>query len=362
MIKPLTSLRFLFAFMVFTSHLSFLKESENEAWRWIYNNVFYEGYIGVSFFFILSGFILAYKYENAFLNKRVSKQQFYIARFARIYPLHLFTFILAIPLTIQTFFSDEKIWLIKALTNSALLQSYIPIKNIYFSFNAPSWSISDEMFFYLLFPFIVLLLYRIFQNRYKKILFFASILLFPLLTLVVPKEYFHAFFYIHPFFRIIDFVLGIGLYLIFEKGSILRWNMNYNILEILSIFVLILFLLFHSSVPKVARYSYYYWLPMGLIIFIFAFQRGIISKFLSKKIFFYLGEISYGFYMFHGLVLAYFVRINRKILYLENEFLIIGIVFVLTLISSSVSYRFIETPANKYIKRVCYKSNRKTKA
>lgn len=33
MIKPLTSLRFLFAFMVFTSHLSFLKESDNEAWR-----------------------------------------------------------------------------------------------------------------------------------------------------------------------------------------------------------------------------------------------------------------------------------------------------------------------------------------
>lgn len=83
-------------------------------------------------------------------------------------------------------------------------------------------------------------------------------------------------------------------------------------LEILSISVLIVFLFFHSLVPKVARYSYYYWLPMGFIIFIFAFQKGVISKFLSKKIFFYLGEISYGFYMFHGLVLAYFVRINQK--------------------------------------------------
>lgn len=67
MIKPLTSLRFIFAFMVFASHLGFLNKSESNVLHWVYDSVFHEGYIGVSFFFILSGFILAYNYQDGIL-------------------------------------------------------------------------------------------------------------------------------------------------------------------------------------------------------------------------------------------------------------------------------------------------------
>ena len=65
MIKPLTSLRFFFALFVFLSHLYFLKASE--FYIDIFENFFSEGFLGVSFFFILSGFILAYNYEDKIL-------------------------------------------------------------------------------------------------------------------------------------------------------------------------------------------------------------------------------------------------------------------------------------------------------
>ncbi|WP_041064256.1 acyltransferase family protein [Cohnella kolymensis] len=56
------------------------------------------GYVGVSFFFVLSGFILFYNYHSQFTAfKMPSIKRFYIARIAKIYPVHLLTLVLAIP-------------------------------------------------------------------------------------------------------------------------------------------------------------------------------------------------------------------------------------------------------------------------
>lgn len=123
MIKPLTSLRFIFAFMVFASHLSFLQKTESNALSWIFDSVFCEGYIGVSFFFILSGFILAYNYQDGILKNKKSKKAFYQARFARIFPLHILTLVISLPLTYGLFLQNKSLWLSQAITNLSLTQS-----------------------------------------------------------------------------------------------------------------------------------------------------------------------------------------------------------------------------------------------
>lgn len=356
MIKPLTSLRFLFAFMVFASHLSFLNKSESNVLRWIYDSVFREGYIGVSFFFILSGFILAYNYQDGILKKQKSKRTFYQARFARIFPLHILTLILSIPLTYSVFIQNKSLWFSQALTNLTLTQSYIPIKGIYFSFNAPSWSISDEMFFYLVFPFLILLIPKI--RNYKNTFIFSIIAIIPLLTLVIPENYYHQIFYINPFTRVVDFIIGIFIFNIYQTFTRKERSINYNYLEISAILLLLVFFLFHQSIAQVARYSFYYWIPMGYLIFSFSFQKGRISKFLSRKTLIHLGEISFGFYMFHQLVLRYFSIINGKILHIENDILIVIITFTISLAVSHYSFILFETPMNKYIKNTL--RNRKT--
>lgn len=348
MIKPLTSLRFLFAFMVFASHLGFLNQSESNILRWIYDSIFYEGYIGVSFFFILSGFILAYNYQDGIQKKQKSKRTFYQARFARIFPLHILTLIISIPLTYSVFIQKKSLWFSQALTNVTLTQSYIPIKSIYFSFNAPSWSISNEMFFYLVFPFLITLIPK-FRN-YKSLLIISIIALIPLLTLIIPENAYHQIFYINPFTRVVDFVIGIFIFNIYQTFLKKDLNINYNYFEISSILLLLVFFLFHQSIAKVARYSFYYWIPMGYLIFSFSFQKGKISKFLSRKTLIHLGEISFGFYLFHQLVLRYFSIINGKILHIENEILIIIMTFTISLTVSHYSFILFETPMNKYIK------------
>ena len=83
MINTLTSLRILFALMVFGAHCYVLDPSFD-------THFFKEGFVGVSFFFILSGFIIAYNYEEKLLETTTTKRTFWVARIARIYPLHLY--------------------------------------------------------------------------------------------------------------------------------------------------------------------------------------------------------------------------------------------------------------------------------
>lgn len=350
MIKPLTSLRFVFALMVFASHLSFLKDSKSEILRKLFDSVFSEGYIGVTFFFVLSGFILAYNYQDDFLKKHNYKKYFYIARFARIIPLHILTLFIALPLTFHSFQQNIYLWLSQAITNASLTQSFIPIRIIYFSFNAPSWSISNEMFFYLVFPFLIFLIPKI--KGFNSVLILFVITFIPLLTTIVPDNYFHQIFYINPFTRIFDFILGILIFNFYRAFNRNKFSINYSFIEITSVLLILAFFIFHQSIPKVARYSFYYWIPMCFLIFSFSLQKGIISRLLSKKIFIHLGEISFAFYMFHQLVLKYILIINSKFLFINSDATIIYITLSISLIISHFSYVLFETPLNRYIKNV----------
>lgn len=350
MIKPLTSLRFFFAFIIFTHHLTFLSKSKVAYLRWIHEYILKEGFIGVSFFFILSGFILAYNYRDSILNKNISKSDFYIARIARIYPVHLLCLLIAIPITLQKVSFNLYIWLTQLFFNLTLTQSFIPIKNIYFSFNSPSWSISNELFFYFLFPFLIIWGLKTKNHKYKKVLLVIIVLLIPFLMLIIPADYYKHLFYVNPFFRVFDFIIGIMLFEIYLKIKKEQTVVNYNLLEISSIIVLVLFFVFHTWVPLVMRYSIYYWIPMSLIILTFSFQNGLISIFLSNKSLIFLGEISFGFYMFHQLVLKYFIDFNQLYFHIKNEYYIIIIILAVSLITSYISFIWFEKPLNKYFK------------
>ena len=147
MINSLTSIRFLFAFMVFLSHLTFLQSEEETLSNWIFTKIFEEGALGVSFFFVLSGFILSHRYHEKFLDRKQSKNSFYLVRISRIYPLHILCFVISIPLVIQNYDGNLIKLILTGIFNLTLIQSFVPYKSVYFSFNLPSWSLSNEIYF-----------------------------------------------------------------------------------------------------------------------------------------------------------------------------------------------------------------------
>jgi peptidoglycan/LPS O-acetylase OafA/YrhL len=345
MIKPLTSLRFFFAFGVFLHHYGI---GDGQV-------IFPEGYLGVNFFFILSGFIISYNYKQKFIEKTISKREFIIARIARIYPLHVLTFLLAFPLALRSAIKNEDVilWL-QSFLNLALLQSFVPIKEYYFSFNDLSWSVSNELFFYLMFPVLIVF----FTKIKRKITLMVSLLIICVYFIsvnIIPEQYHHALFYISPLVRILDFIIGIGLFYIWEymlsiKSEEHKKKYLATIIEVLSICILVMMIALSKDIPQVYRYASYYWMPIAMIILCFALSGklggGIISRILSIKPLVIAGEISFGFYMFHSLI----IRIVKKIITLPIalEFLI---AFALVLAVSMASFYFFEKPMNKWIKK-----------
>lgn len=333
--------------MVFASHLEFIGSTDTGFAR-IYDAIFYEGYVGVSFFFVLSGFVLTHTYKGRLLNGTVTTREFWITRAARIYPLHLLTLLLAIPAVVITstggFFSE----LVKFFSNAFLLHAFIPDRSFYFSFNAPSWTLSDEQFFYLLFPALILLLSRsVGRKRWVLVI----LMMLPIVILLTSVQFHHAFFYINPVFRLADFILGILLYEFFvskKADSLFRSRGAATLLEIGTLIVFIAFFMGHSNVPQGLRYSCYYWIPVALLILVFSHQKGLISRLLSAPLFETLGELSFGFYLFHHLVLRYLLALNP--ITLIDGYLLAVLAFVLTLLASWLSFHLVEQPCKKAIR------------
>lgn len=138
-LQSLTSLRFVAALLVVVFHLSMFAPGLDP-----FGRLLAPGYVGVTFFFVLSGFVLTYSWDAD-----DSARRFYRRRFARVYPTHLLFLGIAIlpPGASQN-------W--PALpANALLLQSWSPDDAVVRSFSGVAWSLSCELFFYATFPLLV---------------------------------------------------------------------------------------------------------------------------------------------------------------------------------------------------------------
>lgn len=350
MINSLTSWRFIFAVIIFLHHYSFSGGSVFPA----------GGNLAVSFFFLLSRFVLAYSYGDKILHKEVSYKNFLLKRIIRIYPVHFFTFLGALFLYIGTSFLQKEAisgeYLALGGINLLLLQSWIPLKVVYFSYNAVSWCLSDEIFFYVLFPLLVPFFIT---SRFKRVCFVLGLLIAAYLMAMyfIPKAYIHSLFYINPLFRSVDFIIGIFLYKIFTtflKNNRPLPRHGMTLMEGASLLVIAGLLWFLNNNPGYALYAVYYWLPLSFLILTFVVsskntsREGEITKFLSHKIGVYLGNTSFCFFMIHQLVI--------RVLYAGSAYFHIDVrnwsglilAFFLSLLGGICCYHLIELPLTKY--------------
>jgi len=120
------------------------------------------GYSGVTFFFLLSGFILAYNYKDADFREPRLRTLFYRARLARVYPVYLLALAVHVPWFLAWVLKQPMP--LKALMGSGAvlaplgLHAWVP--GAACSLDCPSWSVSIELFFYALFPILLPLVLR----------------------------------------------------------------------------------------------------------------------------------------------------------------------------------------------------------
>ncbi|HTQ06296.1 MAG TPA: acyltransferase [Polyangiaceae bacterium] len=110
------------------------------------------GYSAVPLFYVLSGFVLMLNYGQSFVTGRVGARSFFAARFARIYPLYLLTALWE-ALNFHLFYGLSWSALMLPTAREMLMVQAWHSPWIQFT-NAPAWSVSNEAFFYLLFPLL----------------------------------------------------------------------------------------------------------------------------------------------------------------------------------------------------------------
>lgn len=287
-LAPLTSLRFVAALLVVAHHY----------FR------FDAGYAGVSFFFVLSGFILAFNYAPRVAVPRT----FWFRRFARIWPTHALTFVVALPIGLDAGHLVESA--ASAVLNLALLQSWIPSSAVYFGFNALSWSISNEAFYYALFPLLLAWLSGVGAGARWSIVALWAVLLaagaaawFAAFGHVDPLTGpTHYVWYINPAVRLFEFVLGMAVALHFlsvatpamglarECGALLLGAGSLSLLP----WIPPPFSLSLALVPGWA-----------VVVYVFACGGGPLARALSHPLLVLLGEASFMLYMIHQLAQMY---------------------------------------------------------
>ena len=146
-LRAITSVRFFAALHVALCHIA------ANYTRWgPFAGFIRAGYTGVSFFFVLSGFILTYSHASEYEQHRGSPRRFYLARFARIYPVYALSMLLAGLLVPETF--SNPLHLIAYAADFLMIQAW-SIRMVNF-FNVAAWTLSCEAVFYLLFPWLIL--------------------------------------------------------------------------------------------------------------------------------------------------------------------------------------------------------------
>lgn len=182
-----------------------------------------------------------------------------------------------------------------------------------------------------------------------------------LIMVFLPASYIHQFFYINPLFRITDFIIGIFLFLLYDKKikHIKLNNQLSTIFEILSVVVIAVFVIVLKVYPDIVLYSIFYWIPIGLVLLMFVYSEqilggGVLTKLLSNKIFLYLGSVSFSFFITHQLVIRAVSMLSSYFGIEVHNVTGLIVTFLLALLASMFCYHYIEKPASKKLNKTLF--------
>lgn len=354
-LDALTSLRFFAAFSVATLHLL---AKINISVDYPHSRMLTQG---VSFFFVLSGFVLTYVYSG--MRRPADVNAFLLARFARIWPVHVACILLGLTVMFKSYFSQivyksGEILIVQL----SMVQSWFPSDRWNLSLNGAAWSVSDEWFFYLCFPLLIV------PWRFG---WWAKLVVVVIVTAAVVVFFASQDLYyasVCPLTRLLEFVTGMAVCTLWLRTrSQIRLGMLWGSIAEVSFFLFMsLYLLFewqalYAAIPLLtgkcslteAMLTWFIHCGNGplyaALIYLMALEQGFISKALKHPWLVWLGEISYSIYLVHFLLIQYMSE--HAITASQGNAWLLVVTYCLTIIGvSQLMYCLIERPCRNWLK------------
>ena len=298
---------------------------------------------GVSYFFVLSGFIMIVAYGG---QEHIDSKEYLKNRFARVYPLVALS---ALPYFFIALKSD-RVHFTDVLLNLITLQSWVPGKAT--AGNYPLWSITVEVFFYLCFPLFFNTLYKRFSlaslTIMSLILLAASVGLQHYLLssgmVDIATDAGHDLVYYFPPMHLGQFVVGNIAGLFFLKNKTAKHN--YDLPVLLCVILLV-------AALKLQLMDYHNGglaLLFAVFIYFLAGNTGFITRALNQKPLIFLGEISFAVYVLQAPVFAIVKLFCQKILPASGDAALFWLGSFVLIIASAIAHIFIEKPLRNKIK------------
>lgn len=334
-LESLTGLRFMAALVVVGFHLVLLFPSAP------YGPVAHflgQGPTGVSFFFVISGFVLTWSRR-----REDGAARFYRRRLARIGPSHIVTWVVIGVLLVAASVPRA---LGPVGGSLFLLQPWIPSSHYWNAMNVPSWSLGCEVFFYALFPFLAAGLFRLGSRSRRALLVGGVLAVLVIAAVTAPASYGTTGYWLLYFFpptRLIEFVIGMLLALEVTGGSWPRIGLG------------------PALAVAGAAYAAAGWAPTSyrvvavtLVPFIMligaAAQRDLSGRpsLWNSPVMVRLGMWSFALYLAHFPVMVALALVEGPVhLGLAGGLANAALVLVLCLGAAAVLYRLVERPAER---------------
>ncbi|AMO24168.1 acyltransferase [Ramlibacter solisilvae] len=320
-------------------------------------------YLFVDFFFVLSGFVIAYNYASR-LDSWQGVKAFFILRLGRLYPLHLavllaFVAYETLRLTMgQPAFTGET-RPSAVITNLLLLQGLGIHDSL--TWNGPSWSISTELWTYVLFALVCL------WFGMRDWMLVAAAFVLPLLLFLLSKSGMDTTFDWGYLRCVLGFALGVACWRVYSLAPATRRPLGTAAMTMLELAIVLAVAAFVSAAGT-SPLSFMAPFVFAAAVLIFSAEGGLVSRLFRGRVMSWLGMLSYSIYLTHLLVVTLAPPIIKRLMGKElwtamplpngqwvmafgrNDLegtLFYGVALAATLALSALTYRWVEVPGRE---------------
>ena len=306
------------------------------------------GHFAVTLFIILSGFVMYYSSYNKEINTNLKYNIVQaVNKIKKFYLIHILTLIIAILINFKSTINIPISKLITMiLSNVFLVQAFIPNRDYYFSFNGVSWYLSVLLFCYFSFNFFRYIMKKL-NNRCLSMIIILWLVQFVVSLACVNLSYDTTqwLLYINPINRSINFFSGMLLAKLFieKKDNYIITSLKANMYEVGIISIFLIIYVCSIFIPRSFIWSAWYSPILMVIIFVFAFEKGILSKLLGNNTLVNIAKISFEFFMIHQIIINLLWRI------LGNKYLVLIPALLITTLLAVYANKILKKRVNNKI-------------